>query len=294
MRPEIRQILSVSRRTDIPAFYMPWFMDCVNRGVVDVVNPYNGKVRHVALAPERIHTMVFWSKNFGPFLTEGCGEKLRRLGYHLAFNFTINSHVPILEPGVPDLDQRLDQLRDLCRRFGADAVQWRFDPICHFAEPGGGVADNLADFDRIASVAGECGVATCITSFMDHYRKIERRTRGRLVFSEPDLKAKTAILLNMERTVQPWGIELDLCCEQAVLDQLPPQSTIAAAACISGARAMALHGGRVSLRRDGGQRRMSGCGCTVSVDVGDYNRHPCYHNCLFCYANPACDRRLHP
>jgi DNA repair photolyase len=27
--------------------------------------------------------------------------------------------------------------------------------------------------------------------------------------------------------------------------------------------------------------------------VGSYALHPCHHNCLFCYANPACDRSDH-
>ena len=40
-------------------------------------------------------------------------------------------------------------------------------------------------------------------------------------------------------------------------------------------------------RRDTGQRVQKGCGCKVSVDIGVYHQHPCYHNCLFCYANPT-------
>jgi len=25
----------------------------------------------------------------------------------------------------------------------------------------------------------------------------------------------------------------------------------------------------------------------VAKDIGDYSAHPCFHNCLFCYANPT-------
>ena len=293
MKGELKQILSVSRRTDIPAFYMAWFMDQVARGSIDVVNPFNRQIRQVAVTPERIHTMVFWSKNFGPFLTGRYGEQLQAMGYHLFFNFTINSRSPILEPGVPALDQRLGQLRQLCRRFGSASVQWRFDPICHFITPAGAIETNLDDFETIAAAAGECGITTCTTSFMDHYRKIERRTRDRIVFVEPSPTEQVNILLNMEQVLSPLGIGLDLCCEKKVLARLPVESTINAGACISGRRIMAVHGGRVSLRQDSGQRKTSGCGCTVSVDVGSYSLHPCHHNCLFCYANPACDRRRH-
>ena len=163
MKPEPKQILSVSRRTDIPAFYMPWFMDQVHRECIEVINPFNQQVRRVAVSPATVHTMVFWSKNFGPFLDGGYGEQLQVLGYHLFFNFTVNSQLPILEPGVPDLARRLGQLRELCRRFGGAAVQWRFDPICHYTVGTGGIQNNLADFETIAAVAGDCGIDLCIT-----------------------------------------------------------------------------------------------------------------------------------
>jgi hypothetical protein len=293
MEGKLKQILSVSRRTDIPAFYMAWFMDQVARGFIDVINPFNRQVRQVAVSPEWVHTLVFWSKNFGPYLAGGYGERLQAMGYHLFFNFTVNSRSPILEPNVPDLDRRLGQLRELCRRFGSASVQWRFDPICHFTTHAGVIETNLDDFEVIAAAAGRCGIDTCITSFMDHYRKIERRTRDRIVFVEPSQVERIKILHSMEQVLSPQGIQLNLCCENKVIDELPEASAIKAGACISGRRIMAVHGGRVSRRQDSGQRKKSGCGCTVSVDVGSYSLHPCHHNCLFCYANPACDRRRH-
>jgi hypothetical protein len=293
MKGEPKQILSVSRRTDIPAFYMAWFMDQVARGFVDVINPFNRQVRRVAVSPTQVHTMVFWSKNFGPFLAGRCGERLQALGYHLFFNFTINSRSPILEPGLPDLNQRLGQLRELCHRFGSASVQWRFDPICHFTTPAGAVQTNLDDFGAIAAAAGECGIDICITSFMDHYRKIKRRAQERIVFVEPSPAEQATILLSLERILSPLGIGLALCCEKKVLARLPVESTIKAGACISGRRIMLVHGGKVPQRPDSGQRRTSGCTCTVSVDVGSYSLHPCHHNCMYCYANPACDGR-HP
>ncbi len=294
MKGELKQILSVSRRTDIPAFYMPWFMDQVGRGFVEVINPFNRQARLVAVSPECVHTMVFWSKNFWPFLKDRCGERLQAMGYHLFFNFTVNSRSPILEPGVPDLDQRLGQLRQLCQRFGSASVHWRFDPICHYSTMAGVIENNLGDFQTISAAAGECGIGTCTTSFMDHYRKVARRSRDVLTFVEPSPAEKKNILFDMEQTLSPLGIQLTLCCEKKTLDLLPEKSAICEGACISGQRIMAVHGGRVSNRQDSGQRKASGCRCTVSVDVGSYSLHPCHHNCLFCYANPACDQRSYP
>ena len=290
----IKQVLSVSRRTDIPAFYMPWFMDRVKRGAVEVVNPFNRRTRQVPVSPDQVHAMVFWSKDFGPFLKGHYGERLREMGFDLLFNFTINSTAPRLEPGVPELDRRLTQLQELCRRFGAASVQWRFDPICHFRAHTGPTTSNRNDFETIAAAAGTCGIEICITSFMDHYRKIERRTGSDLAFQDPVMTDKAKIVLEMEHTLKPSSIQLALCCEPAVLRALPTDSTIGAGACISGHRIMAIYGGKVSVRQDGGQRKASGCRCTQSVDVGSYDLHPCRHNCRYCYANPACDQRPRP
>jgi hypothetical protein len=52
---------------------------------------------------------------------------------------------------------------------------------------------------------------------------------------------------------------------------------------------MDIYGGHLSLRKDTGQRVKAGCGCKVSADIGSYRQQPCYHNCLFCYANPTGD-----
>ena len=38
---DIKMILSVSRRTDIPAFYSDWFFNRIKAGYVDVRNPMN-------------------------------------------------------------------------------------------------------------------------------------------------------------------------------------------------------------------------------------------------------------
>ena len=244
MANDLQQILSVSRRTDIPAFYMPWFMDRVSRGMIEVVNPFNRQVRRVSLSPRRIHSMVFWSKNFGPFLAHSHGERLQEMGYHLFFNFTVNSRSPILEPGVPDLDQRIDQLRQLCRRFGAESVQWRFDPICHFTMHNGLAENNLRDFDTIASVASDCGIGTCITSFMDHYSKIQKRVSAKpeFTFVDPPLDTKVDLILQMEKELTARGIRLLTCCEKELVSVLPASSAVTHSACVPNELLLGLFG----------------------------------------------------
>ena len=284
-------VLSASRRTDIPAFYMPWFMDGIAKGEFRVENPYNGRTAQVPATPEAVHTIVFWSKDFGPFLRGGYGEDLTDRGYHLFFNFTVNSRNPELEPRVPTLDRRLDQLEALCKRFSPSAVLWRFDPVCFYDTPTG-LRDNLGDFGHIATAAAGFGIERCITSFLDLYPKIQRRTGNGfgISFISPSLAKQKKTLLQLQAQLKPLGIALFTCCEKELLGALPPDTGISPSACIPGKLLTQLYGEGISLRKDSGQRAAAGCGCTVSRDIGSYRAHPCHHDCLFCYANPAAYR----
>jgi hypothetical protein len=288
MNPPKRIVISASRRTDLPAFYMPWFMQQLERGTIETVNPFNRRTKKIPLSPRTIHSIVFWSKNFGPFIEEGFGERIKQAGFNLFFNFTVNSESHLLEPQVPPLDDRLDQLERLCVTYGADAVTWRFDPIC-FYETEAGRRHNLVDFERIAKTAVECGIRRCITSFRDDYQKIRKRTAALrdFRFIDPSIEKKARILIQMAAQLDDIGIGLYACCEKAVLDTLPSNSKLHPAACIDNQVLARLYGDDVSVKRDSGQRLQKGCGCRMSVDIGDYKQHPCYHNCLFCYANPV-------
>ena len=288
-------VISASRRTDIPAFYMPWFMSQIRQGSFEVTNPFNRKKRQVSATPEDVHTIVFWSKNFGPFLRRKDGEKLLASGYHLFFNFTINSASDLLEPNVPPLAKRLAQLDELARRFGTDGINLRFDPVCLFKYQGR-QQDNLSDFSKIIASAGECGIKRVITSFVDLYAKVTKRARRipGFAFEPINREKKKPLILAMKKICDQADITLTTCCEQALLDELPPSSGIKGAACIPNDLFMALFGGKVSLKKDYGQRVKEGCGCKTAVDIGAYDRHPCRHNCLFCYANPSMDTRVAP
>jgi hypothetical protein len=282
-------VISASRRTDIPAFYLDWFMAQVDRGYFEVINPYNRKVSIVSAAPELVHTIVFWSKDFGPFLKRGIGEQLQKKGFHLFFNFTIDSDTPRLEPRVPKLTERLRQLEYLSDRFDSRAINWRFDPVCFYKINNSRIKNNLHDFSRIADKAARCSISRCITSFMDDYSKIRKRIKSikGFSFTYPSLEKKVSILQEMEKKLLPDKIGLYTCCEKELLDLLPINAGIDKSACIPNDLLVELYGGNLSLEIDHGQRVKKGCGCKVSIDIGSYHLHPCYHSCLFCYANPA-------
>lgn len=268
-------------------------MQCIANGRFDVVNPYNRKIFTVPAAPDQVHSIVFWSKNYGPFLRHRHGEALRDQGYRLFFNYTINSFNPALEPAMPPLEDRLDQLGMLAASFGSKSIQWRFDPICFYMDAVGREGNNLKDFDTIAHRAASLGVEICITSFADLYRKVKTRmaAHSNLQLFDPSIQRKVETIATLALKLSSMGIELKLCCEKEVLASIPEHVPAAPAACIPTDRLIQLYGPGISQARDQGQRRKAGCTCNVSKDIGSYALHPCNHNCLFCYANPAMDRR---
>ena len=284
-------VISASRRTDIPAFYMDWFFKQLNLGRFKVVNPFNHRIRRVPATSYKIDTFVFWSKNFGPFLENGHGEKLRSLGYHLFFNFSINSEDRLLESKIPPLSERLDQLSCLSQRFGPKSIIWRFDPICFYRVNNGPLKDNLKDFLTIAKTAVDCGITRCVTSFLDQYKKVRQRAKKQqnIIFEDISIKAKVSLIQKLATELHPLNIALKTCCEKKVVEAVGNKRVLTAAGCIPNDLLMELFGGHLSLRKDSGQRVKAGCGCKVSVDIGSYSLHPCHHDCLFCYANPACD-----
>ena len=108
-------IISASRRTDIPAFYMPWLMNRLREGSASYPNPFGGQVQTVSLKPEDVHSIVFWSKHYGAFLHHV--DALEAMGYPFYCHYTITGAPRALEPHVPGLGL---QRRGLPGAGGAD------------------------------------------------------------------------------------------------------------------------------------------------------------------------------
>lgn len=121
------RVISVSRRTDIPAFYSEWFMNRVRDGYVRWVNPFSRLVHRISLRPEDVIAFVLWSKNYAPLLPYL--DELDASGYRMLFHFTINGLPKAFEPRVPDAAEMVKCAHSLSRRYGPDPVLWRYDPV---------------------------------------------------------------------------------------------------------------------------------------------------------------------
>ncbi|NOY68493.1 MAG: DUF1848 domain-containing protein [Deltaproteobacteria bacterium] len=288
-------VISASRRTDIPAFYMDWFMEGIGAGSFSVKNPYNGRISIVPATADAVHSIVFWSKDFSRFIDEKYGKALMRLGYHLYFHFTINCENKLLEPNIPPLCERIDQAKTLCRTFGPATVSWRFDPVCFYHEGQTYETDNTGCLETLAQRLSGFGILGCTTSFVDLYPKVVKKSAGisRFGFIDPPASQKIKMLISMKAILDKFGIRLFTCCEKKVLAGLAEGCGISAGACIDHRILTNLYGPGLSMKKDCGQRASKGCECMVSRDIGDYTAQPCFHDCLFCYANPrACKERI--
>lgn len=88
-------ILNVSGRTDIVAFYTPWFMKRLEEGYVDVRNPfYQKQVSRIYF--KNVDAIVFCTKNPLPILSEI--EKIKKT---ILFQVTLTPYKKDIEPYVP-------------------------------------------------------------------------------------------------------------------------------------------------------------------------------------------------
>ncbi|MFX1511850.1 MAG: DUF1848 family protein [Promethearchaeota archaeon] len=280
----MKPVISCSRRTDIPAFFLDWLLEGLNNGELNVQHPITKQWRIVPLDPKEIHTLVLWSKDFHKVL-QRWGDLASLLtdksgNIRLFFQFTINSFLPLLEPGLTkSLDIRLTQVEEISELTSPRHINWRFDPIVFWREDTE-QKDNLRDFNFLVESLAAIGIKRCYFSFATWYGKCKQRARKRgFQYIEPSIKEKIAITNQLIKKTDTYNISLSNCCNPEV-NQIPG---IQQAGCIDGALLSRLMGERASHARDFGQRE--NCQCTRSIDIGNYTQL-CDHSCVYCYANP--------
>lgn len=272
-------IISASRRTDIPAFYGEWFMNRLREGYCLVANPFNpAMVSRVSLALADVDVIVFWSKNpkaFFSHLTE-----IDRMGFHYYFLYTLNHYPESLEPNMPPLEERLSAFRELAENLGAARVVWRYDPIILSHEPD--YSYHLRAFEKIVD---ELSGATerVIISFVDFYRKTERRIRqveaktGDTFYRDPFACPEFGTLVHGLAVIAAQnGLQIQTCAEDLRIETFG----IRAGKCIDDELIRRVFGISVSAPKDPGQRGK--CGCILSRDIGATDS--CLNGCEYCYS----------
>jgi hypothetical protein len=271
----MKQIISVSRRTDIPALYGDWFFRRVKEGYAGYINPYGGQNHFVSLKPHDVLCFVFWSKDFIPFTKRL--KELENSGYSFYFNYTITGLPEVFEPNLPNTEEAINCLKTLSKSYSPQHINWRYDPIILSTE-----TDYQYHLSRFRSMACSLKgyVKRCIISFVHLYSKIRDRlrylqvkTKIRIIDTPLELKQRLANELAI--IAQENGIELFSCCGDYLVND-----SIRKAHCIDGILIGKLFNpAGLSLKI---KPTRSECGCTESRDIGEYNT--CTHGCVYCYA----------
>ena len=208
----MKSIISISRRTDIPAFYGDWFMNRLKAGFASYVNPFGGQKYIVSLKSENVICLVFWSKNYGPFI-----EKLRiieDMGYTFYFNFTITGLPNIFECNVVTKETSIDTLKELSRMYSPNHINWRYDPI---------IISDVTDYDfhikNFENIASRLDgyVERCYFSYAVRYGKVKRNfdkfqwENGVKIF-DPDKNVRINLAGELAEIAKRYGIEMLSCC----------------------------------------------------------------------------------
>ena len=289
-------ILSASRSTDIPAFYVDWFLERLKAGYCNWTNPFNREVFRVSF--EDVRMIVFWSKNPKPMI--GRLDDLEGMGFcNYYFQFTLNDYVcEGLEPNVPPVEDRLETFKALAKRIGKERVIWRYDPLILSVDLS---VDVL--LERIARIGKELRGSTekLVLSFADvqAYRKVVKNLEGttcrEFTTAEKIEFAKGLCEINLDLGLEmatcaedidlsAYGIKHNKCVDDDLMMRL--FNTDSKLMEFIGAEYDMIDGWSIKKsKKDKGQRKA--CGCVISKDIGMYNT--CPHLCKYCYANSSED-----
>ena len=267
-------IISVSRRTDIPAFYSDWFMKRIEERYLYVSNPMNRRqVSKVILTPDTVDCIVFWTKDVRPMLDKL--ELLDNKGFPYYFQYTITSYQSDIEPGLHNKSGIIPSFQELSRRIGADRVIWRYDPIL--------INDKYTVDYHIHWYEAMCKrlkgyTNKCVISFLDFYTKM-KRTMEQLNVREYTKEEIEKLVTSMVQIAYDNHMVVETCAEKIDLEQYGVQH----GKCIDDKLISRLIQSPVNVSKDRNQREE--CGCVQSIDVGQYST--CIHYCKYCYANDS-------
>ena len=285
-------ILSVSRRTDIPAFYSDWFFKQLDQGFVLVPNPIaHEKIAKIALEPLKIENVetnllgknkvetsgtlegiVFWTKNPKPML-----EKLDRLkDYKYSFLYTLNAYQKEIEANLPPLEERIESFKTLSKFC---PVIWRYDPILVTE----GIDENwhIERFEHLAKALNGYAKHCKISFLIESYKGCDKNLH------KPTERQKDRILSAISKIAKDNGIQIEACAENDY-----SKYGIVPSKCIDGKifeelltekyKDLGLQVKRKNNKLDGQRKN---CFCMPSVDIGQYDT--CFHDCKYCYAKKS-------
>lgn len=252
--------VSASRNTDIPKFWMRRWFEWVDRGWVNAPHPQTGLPAQWSLKPEDMHSIIWWSKDYRPFLKHARRPELDT-NYRQFFNMTITGDV-LWEEHVPDLDVQLDTFEAMVAAYGVQKLRWRYSPI----------PLDWRMIEKITKRLAGLGVTECYFSYLHSGAKIQEPR-------DEDTKART--LLALAEYLNGFGMSLYGCWDDVKYARSAPN--IFEAKCVDADVVDRLYGLEKYRIKHPNE---TSCGCSSSIEVANQTLLACPHACTYCYASP--------
>ena len=259
-------ILNVSGRTDIVAFYTPWFINRLKEGFVDVRNPFNeSQVSRIYFSD--VDAIVFCTKNPRPII-----PYLKDIKKPILFHVTLTGYHKDIEVNVKDKKEIIKDIKEISKILGKRNVYVRYDPI--FLNDKYTVDYHIKAIKRLAEVL-DGYIEKIIISFIDDYKNVRKNeyALNYREFKESDYKALGE---NVSKVCHEHNIRVHTCFEKRILSEYGFDEEV----CLSHELAYMLTGKKYPNWK---ARKEGLCNCVNIVDIGVFNT--CPHFCKYCYAN---------
>lgn len=260
-------ILMVSGRTDIVAFYTPWFINRYKEGYVDVRNPFNKKlVSRINFTD--VDAIMFCTKNPKPII-----PYLKTIKQPILFHITLTPYLKDIEPNLPPKKEIITSIKEVSKIAGKELTYVRYDPI--FINNKYTLNYHIKVFKRLCEQL-DGYINHIIISFLDDYKNVRKNIKvlAPKTLTKEDYKK---IGENFSNIAKRHNMTVQTCFEEENLVEYG----FIKEDCLSLALAQKLTGKQKHKKwkaRTGGK-----CNCVEMVDIGAYNT--CKHFCKYCYAN---------
>lgn len=259
-------ILNVSGRTDIVAFYTPWFIKRLKEGFVDVRNPFNeAQVSRIYF--DDVEAIVFCTKNPRPII-----PYLKEIKKPILFHVTLTGYKKDIEVNVKDKKEIIEDIKEISKIIEKRNVYVRYDPI--FLNDKYTVYYHIKAIKRLALLL-DGYIEKIIISFIDDYKNVRKNEKALNYreFTEEDYKT---LGVNIAKVCHEHKIRVHTCFEKRNLVEYGFDEEV----CLSHELAYMLTGKKYPNWK---ARKEGLCNCVNIVDIGVFNT--CSHFCKYCYAN---------
>lgn len=261
-------ILSISERTDIVAFYMPWLLKRIEEGYADVRNPFYPKqVSRIFLTKENIDAIIFCTKNPIPLL-----ENIDKIPFPFIVQVTITPYMKEIEPNVLSKRCIIEAVKKISQKIGKEKVYLRYDPI--FLSSRYTIEYHKKMFEKLCKDLSPY-ISRVIISFLDMKRNA-LRNREILNVTPFTRENINEIAQGIGSIALRYQLEVSTCGEKVDLSEYK----IVKKGCTTEEDIHRIVDKSIKFRRN---TTRENCGCIDTVDLGCYNS--CSHFCKYCYAN---------